>query len=181
MKAPSGPLPPPSALLIPSSLPSYQRLELPDRDLGTPRSPPTNSRLLLSPLSRGQQGCRKLPQEWARPGHSNRKSRGQRQPCQPHCQCQIFERRELLLRFFSEIFLMLYRKLFFKKAIFPPVPSPIPLPPPRHTGCVFPDSAGQGMSPRGWAIWALVPSSLPRPPSSPRSLGTLSVCLPVHL
>lgn len=65
---------------------------------------------------------------------------------------------------------MLYKKLFFKKAIFPP----------QDTLDVFSlMPAGQGMQLRGWVVWALVPSSPPGPLSPLHSLGTfLSACLP---
>lgn len=56
MKVPAGPPPASQCFAHPPPLPSYQRLELPDRDPGTPRSPPTNSHPLLVPLLGEQQG-----------------------------------------------------------------------------------------------------------------------------
>lgn len=80
MKAPTGLLPPPNALLFPPPLPSYQRVKLPDRDPRDTSKPIDRLPPLLTALMREQQGPRKLPQERARPGHSNRKA-GARASC----------------------------------------------------------------------------------------------------
>lgn len=62
---------------------------------------------LLSPVHsslEGAAGARELPQEWARPGHSNRKAGTGGKYASPAADAKYLREGNFLMRFFSEIF-----------------------------------------------------------------------------